>query len=84
MARTNYNRARSSSPTVLMKVRELSAPVRIRAGAGTDFAHTGKYLGKGIFDIVEIANGEGSLGGWGKLSNGDGWVALDFVEIVDK
>lgn len=69
--------------TKAIRVREKGQSVRIRAGAGTNFAHVnGKYLGKGIFEVDEIAKGPGSKSGWGHLANGEGWVGLDFVEIL--
>lgn len=85
--RTNYNRIseerQDTTPQILMKVKEKESPVRIRAGAGTNYSHVdGRYLGSGIFEIVEIESGPGSKSGWGRLANGDGWVALDFVERV--
>ena len=65
------------------KIKEGSVPVRIRAGAGIEYAHVeGKYLGKGFFEVDEIVPGTGSKSGWGRLVNGEGWVALDFVEIL--
>lgn len=83
--RTNYNkmsRDETREPT-LTKIRERDNPVRIRAGAGIHFTHVdGKYLGKGTFEIDAVEDGPGSKTGWGHLVNGDGWVALDFVEIL--
>lgn len=89
-ARTNYSRAskepseKKKASEVVMKVKEGDRPVRIRSGPGIGYSHVGgKCLGKGVFEIVEISNGPGSDSGWGRLMNGDGWVALDFVEMVD-
>lgn len=74
----------NETPKMSKKVREKGVPVRIRAGAGVNFAHVnGKYLGKGTFEIDQIAKGIGSKSGWGRLANGDGWVGLDFVEIIE-
>lgn len=65
-------------------VREGAVPVRIRSGAGVGFSHVdGKYLGKGDFEIDVVSEGPGSKSGWGHLANGDGWVALDYVEILN-
>lgn len=90
-SRTNYN-ARSEEkqdvveeaiPSVLMKVREMKSPVRVRTGPGTSYSPLpGEYLGKGLHNIVEVSPGPGSTAGWGKLSDRDGWVALDFVDVV--
>lgn len=56
--------------------------LRIRSGPGSDNQPTGKYTGKGLFVITEIQNGSGSTSGWGKLKNGEGWISLDYVEIL--
>ncbi len=59
--------------------------LNIRKGPGTDQAKTGKYTGKGIFTIVEEADGPGASR-WGLLKayqeNRDGWVSLDFARRV--
>lgn len=87
--KTNYNAVsqetkREDEPIVLMKVREVDNPVRVRSGPGTNFPQiAGRYLGKGMHDIVEVVPGEGSSLGWGKLSEVDGWVALDYVDFVE-
>lgn len=85
--RTNYNKASREGTKVpkIMRVREKENPVRIRAGAGINFSHVNwQYLGKGTFEIDEIEKGPGSKAGWGHLANGAGWVALDFVEILEE
>lgn len=56
--------------------------LRVRSGPGTENAPTGKYTGRGVFAITEIQNGTGSKAGWGKLRNGEGWVSLDYVEML--
>lgn len=56
--------------------------LRIRVGPGTSYATTGKYTGKGVFEISEIQNGSGATKGWGKLANGSGWVMLDYVTML--
>lgn len=52
--------------------------LRIRTGAGTNYAKTGKYTGAGVFTITEVKAGKGSTAGWGKLKSGAGWVSLDY------
>ena len=52
--------------------------LRIRTGAGTGYAVTGEYTGRGVFTIVEEKAGKGSTAGWGKLKSGAGWVSLDY------
>lgn len=64
--------------SVPFKVKIDIIDLRIRTGAGTGYAHTGEYTGKGVFTITEAKAGEGSAAGWGKLKSGAGWVALDF------
>lgn len=69
--------------TVKVEVSDL----RIRKGPGTNYAKTGKYTGKGVFTIVEVASGKGSDAGWGLLKsyqkNRDGWIALDFATKME-
>ncbi|GMU15154.1 phage tail tip lysozyme [Waltera acetigignens] len=52
--------------------------LRIRTGAGTNYAATGEHTGRGVFTIVEEKAGKGSTAGWGKLKSGAGWVSLDY------
>lgn len=59
--------------------------LNIRKGPGTDCAKTGKYTGKGVFTIVEEADGKGASR-WGLLKsyqkNRDGWISLDYARKV--
>ena len=59
--------------------------LNIRKGPGTDKAKTGKYTGKGIFTIVEEADGPGASR-WGLLKayqeKRDGWISLDYVSKI--
>lgn len=72
-----------------------SAYLRIRKGPGTNYAMlrtaTGgeKYIpwkdskgNKIKHTIVETSSGTGSKTGWGKLSTGEGWIALDYTKKV--
>ena len=67
---------------VPFKVKVDTPDLRIRTGAGTQHAPTGKYTGVGVFTIVEVEQGEGSAAGWGLLKSyadkRNGWVALDY------
>ena len=58
--------------------------LNIRKGPGTNYASRG-YTGKGIFTIVEEADGQGATR-WGLLksykSNRSGWISLDFMDKV--
>ena len=51
--------------------------LRIRTGAGTNYAATGEHTGRGVFTIVEEKAGKGSTAGWGKLKSGAGWIYLE-------
>ncbi|MCM1220832.1 MAG: phage tail tip lysozyme [Lachnospiraceae bacterium] len=64
--------------SVPFKVKIDIADLRIRTGAGTGYAFTGKYTGIGVFTITEVKAGEGSAAGWGKLLSNAGWIALDY------
>lgn len=61
------------------------ADLNIRKGPGTNYGTTGKFTGKGIFTIVEEANGPGASR-WGLLKsyqkNRDGWISLDYGKRV--
>lgn len=54
--------------------------LNIRKGPGMSYEKTGLYTGKGAFTIVEVKDGEGSNGGWGRLKSGAGWISLDFAK----
>ena len=56
--------------------------LNIRKGAGTNYARTGKYTGKGVFTITEVKSGKGSTDGWGKLKSGAGWISLDYAKKI--
>lgn len=80
-ARTGAN-GNTEAVKAHFKVKIDITDLRIRTGAGTNFAKTGKCTGKGVFTIVEVKAGEGSIAGWGLLKSyatkRDGWVALDY------
>ena len=63
------------------KYRVSISNLRVRAGAGTNYAFTGKYCTVGTVEIVETKRGKGSAKGWGKLASG-GWIALDYAKMV--
>ena len=74
----------TSEPTTSLpyKVRVRIEDLNIRKGPGTNYASRG-YTGKGIFTIVEEADGQGATR-WGLLksykSNRSGWISLDFMD----
>lgn len=67
---------------VPFKVRVDIPDLNIRKGAGTNYAKTGKFTGKGVFTITEVKSGKGSTAGWGKLKSGQGWIALDYAKKI--
>ncbi len=71
-----YTPARSMQP---YKVNITIPDLNIRKGPGTTYAKTGLVTGKGVFTIIEEAQGPGSTKGWGKLKSGAGWIALDYA-----
>ena len=56
--------------------------LNIRRGPGTNYGRTGSFSGKGTFEIVEVAAGEGSASGWGRLKSGAGWISLDYATRI--
>ena len=78
---TKYDVAVSTAPAdgCPFLVRVSINDLNIRKGAGTNYARTGKYTGKGVFTIVEVMSGTGSAKGWGRLKSGAGWIALDYA-----
>lgn len=62
------------------KVRIKISNLRIRSGAGTNYAAKG-FIAPGVYTIVEEATGTGATK-WGKLKSGAGWVSLDYCTKV--
>lgn len=56
--------------------------LNIRKGPGTNYDKAG-ITGKGVFTIVEEADGQGSTK-WGKLKSNLGWIALDYVDVAEE
>lgn len=56
--------------------------LNIRKGAGTNYAVTGRYTGRGTFTITQVLSGAGSTAGWGKLKSGAGWISLDYCTRI--
>lgn len=76
------SKPQAAQPAGDFKVRVSIDDLNIRKGAGTNYAKTGKYTGKGVFTIVEVKSGDGSTAGWGKLKSGAGWISLDYATRV--
>ncbi len=53
--------------------------VKIRSGAGTNYAKVGAIKNGTVVTVVEESAGTGAKL-WGKLSDGKGWIALDYCE----
>lgn len=67
------------------KVRVSIPDLNIRTGPGTNYGKTGKFTGKGVFTIVEEADGQGASK-WGLLKSyagkRNGWIALDYAAKI--
>ena len=72
----------AQTQTVPFRVKVTINDLNIRKGAGTDYAKTGKFTGKGVFTIVEVRSGAGSAAGWGRLKSGAGWISLDYCTVI--
>jgi hypothetical protein len=55
------------------------SPLNIRRGPGTDTAVVGSITDRGVYTIVEEANGSGAKK-WGRLKSGAGWISLDYTQ----
>ena len=71
-----------SSVAVPFLVKVSIRDLNIRKCPGTNYGKTGQYTGIGVFTIVEVADGQGSTAGWGKLKSGAGWCSLDYCEKI--
>ena len=67
-------------PSLPFLVKVSTNDLNIRTGPGTNYGRNGT-TGKGIFTIVALSSGQGSVSGWGKLKSGAGWIALDRVSL---
>ena len=54
--------------------------LNIRTGPGSNYARTGQFTGAGVFTIMEVCSGAGSVKGWGRLKSGAGWISLDYTK----
>ena len=71
-----------SSVAVPFLVKVSIRDLNIRKGPGTNYGKTGQYTGIGVFTIVEVADGQGSSTGWGRLKSGAGWCSLDYCQKI--
>lgn len=79
--RLYYSEAKKPADTPFL-VRGDISDLNIRMGPGTNYSRTGKYTGKGIFTIMEVRDGQGSVSGWGRLKSGAGWISLDYASRI--
>lgn len=67
------------------KVRVSISDLNIRTGPGTNYGKTGACTGKGVFTIVEEADGQGASK-WGLLKSyagkRNGWISLEYAVKV--
>lgn len=61
------------------KVKVTDSALNIRKGAGTNYAVNGVIRDRGVYTIVDEANGTGATK-WGKLKSGAGWISLDYTK----
>ena len=77
--------AGTTSSNKSYRVRVSIPDLNIRKGPGTNHAKTGKCTGKGVFTIVEEADGQGASK-WGLLKSyadkRNGWISLDHTSKV--
>ena len=67
-------------------VRVTTDALNVREGPGTNFAKSGMLTDKGVYTILDEADGAGAAK-WGKIKAGDGgaqsnWIALDYTKRV--
>lgn len=62
---------------VKVKINDLN----IRKGPGTDFDRV-RFIEPGVYTIMEVKSGKGSIAGWGRLKSGIGWISLDFASRI--
>lgn len=78
---TALNKAAEEAGSSTARVVKVTASVlNIRKGPGTNYAITGAIRDKGIYRVVSEATGTGASK-WGKLSDGRGWISLDYCTI---
>lgn len=73
---TIIDTVKEEKPKCPYKVRVKIADLCIRTGPGVNYTWTGRYTGKGVFTIVEVA------GNWGRLKSGAGWISLSYCTEV--
>lgn len=72
----------TESSEVPYLVRITADVLNIRKGAGTNYAVAGTIKDKGIYTIIEEAEGNGATK-WGRLKSKIGWISLDYTKKVN-
>lgn len=70
-----------NTPNTPYLVKVTTSALNIRKQPTTNSVVTGTIKNKGVYTIVEEANGVGASK-WGKLKSGIGWISLDYVTRV--
>lgn len=60
-------------------VRVVATLLNVRSGPGTNFGINSSIMDQGLYGICDEADGPGATR-WGKMSNGWGWISLDYTE----
>lgn len=78
-----YSGKSTTTPTTFKPylVKVTADVLNIRKGASTDYGMNGAIRDKGVYTIVEEADGKGATK-WGKLKSGAGWISLDYTKKV--
>lgn len=63
------------------RVKVTTSVLRVRKAPSTDAEIVGRITYNGVFTVVEEAKGKGA-DRWGKLENGEGWIALDYTTKI--
>lgn len=69
----------NESQCAAYRVKITTDSLKIRKGAGTNYACVGYIKDKGVYTIVAEQNGSG-VSKWGKLKSGAGWISLDYTK----
>ena len=71
----------ASATTFPYKVKINSNALNIRTGAGKNYKSVGLIKDRGVYTIVEEANGQGASK-WLRLQSDKGWISADFCEKI--
>ena len=74
-----YGEPESSESFDPYNVRVVATLLNVRSGPGTNFGINSSIMDQGLYGICDEADGPGASK-WGKMSNGWGWISLDYTE----